>query len=130
MAFERTAGTMKRSLAVIAIKYGLAGIGFALMLFAFAALCAPDLQPEIPAADPEELAAARESRDVSIENEEPLTIIQDVDYREGRNAAWWPTGESPLLRELVESGDLPPVEERVGPEPCVMEGVEGIILSP
>lgn len=40
--------------------------------------------------------------------------------------AWFPKNESPILRELVEEGKLPPVAERVGPEPVVMEGVDGI----
>ncbi|MCD8482090.1 MAG: ABC transporter substrate-binding protein [Verrucomicrobia bacterium] len=30
-----------------------------------------------------------------------------------------------LLSELVREGSLPPLEERIGPEPVVMEGVEG-----
>ncbi len=51
---------------------------------------------------------------------------QEVDYSEGDQAAWWPKGESPILRELVERGKLPPVAERVGPQPAVYCGFAGI----
>ena len=50
----------------------------------------------------------------------------EVDYSEGESAPWYPKGESPLLGELVEEGELEPVHERVGPEPVVELGVEGI----
>ncbi len=40
--------------------------------------------------------------------------------------AWYPKNESPILKELVAEKKLPPLEERIGPEPCVVEGVEGI----
>ena len=34
--------------------------------------------------------------------------------------------EAPMLAELVSSGDLPPVDERVSTNPLVLEGMEGI----
>lgn len=36
------------------------------------------------------------------------------------------TGQSPMLDPLVESGELPPVEERVGSEPMVITPVDGV----
>lgn len=56
----------------------------------------------------------------------PLVLHASVDYAEGPAAAWWPRGESPILAGLVQRGRLPPVHERVGPEPVVMRGVDGI----
>ena len=53
-------------------------------------------------------------------------IWQDVDYTLGSNADWYPRNESPLLAELVARGELPHVDERVGEEPVVLKGVEGI----
>jgi len=53
-------------------------------------------------------------------------LHRQVDYIEGKAAPWYPKGESPILSDLVERGVLPPVAERTGPEPCVMQGVEGI----
>lgn len=55
----------------------------------------------------------------------PPVIAQNVDYRLGATAPWWPKREAPLLAELVQEGKLPPVAERVGSEPVVMKGVEG-----
>jgi len=58
---------------------------------------------------------------------------------QGKLPAWYPRGESPLLAELVDpnagsenveelvkAGKLPPVAVRVGPEPIVLKGVDGI----
>ena len=65
-------------------------------------------------------------RDVSFTEEDQYQLQRDVDYREGETGRWYPKGESPILAELVEEGKLPPVAERVGPEPVVIEGVDGI----
>jgi ABC-type dipeptide/oligopeptide/nickel transport system permease component/ABC-type transport system substrate-binding protein len=56
----------------------------------------------------------------------PPVITRAVDYSVGSSAPWWPRSEAPLLAELVREGKLPPVAERTGPEPVVMEGVDGI----
>lgn len=57
---------------------------------------------------------------------DPPVVQRDVDYAEGEAGAWWPKGESPLLAGLVAEGKLPPVAERTGPEPLVLEGCEGL----
>jgi ABC-type dipeptide/oligopeptide/nickel transport system permease component/ABC-type transport system substrate-binding protein len=75
---------------------------------------------------PSELAAVEALRDTSIDPETPVVIHRDVNYAEGEGGAWYPKAEAPILRELVEEGKLPPVAERVGPEPCVLAGVDGI----
>ena len=69
---------------------------------------------------------AEAQRDISRNLKNAQVIYRQVDYAEGPAVAWHPKGESPFLAELVAAGKLPPVEERVGPEPVVMEGVEGI----
>lgn len=61
-----------------------------------------------------------------IDTDNPTRVNLEVDYSEGTAAAWFPKGEAPILADLVEQGELPPVEERVGPEPLVMRGVDGI----
>jgi ABC-type dipeptide/oligopeptide/nickel transport system permease component/ABC-type transport system substrate-binding protein len=96
------------------------------LLLAFAYLTAPDLPEVIPYTDQEAAKAAREARDVTIDVDHPLVLYRQVDYSEGESAAWYPKGESPVLAKLVKEGKLPPVAERVGPEPAVMEGVDGI----
>ncbi len=57
---------------------------------------------------------------------DPPVFLLDVEEVDGRNASWWPKGESPILSRMVENGELPPVEERVGPEPAVMRGFAGV----
>lgn len=77
---------------------------------------------------PEQIAAARAARDVTFDPSDPSQLPNlhvDVDLS-ATDAPWRPKGESPLLAELVAEGDLPPVAERVGPEPIVMRGVDGI----
>lgn len=92
------------------------------------ARCAqPNLQSPPPAYSEAEIHSVLEAREARIDPDaEPPVVIVDVDYDEGPAAPWFPKGESPLLKELVDQGLLPPVEERVGPEPVVMQGAEGV----
>jgi ABC-type dipeptide/oligopeptide/nickel transport system permease component/ABC-type transport system substrate-binding protein len=114
---------------VFAAKFllGLAGAAALLTVFvlALAKFFRPDLahRPEMPA--PAAAASAELARAARLDPAHPPVIWRDVDYREGPAAAWWPKGESPILAGLVREGKLPPVAERVGPEPLVLEGVDG-----
>ncbi len=100
--------------------------GFVLFIAIWSFLFRPTLQTEPEQVDPAEMALMEELRDFNPGPEDRIRINQEVDYGEGREASWYPKGESPLLRDLVEEGALPPVDERVGPEPVVMLGPEGI----
>ena len=73
---------------------------------------------------PAELAAIKALRDTSIDARHLPTVQRDVDY--SQRGAWFPSQESPLLAELVAEGKLPPVAERVGEEPLILEGPEGV----
>lgn len=73
-----------------------------------------------------EIQAVKELRDITPDLSNQVVIAQTVDYAEGESAAWYPKGESPLLAKLVAEGALPPVAERIGPEPLVLKGVEGL----
>ncbi len=75
---------------------------------------------------PDEIRKVESVREAHGSPTERIRVNQETDYTEGVSAAWFPRGESPMLEELVEAGRLPPVEERVGEEPVVMRGVEGI----
>ena len=56
-----------------------------------------------------------------------LPVVQrEVDYADGPRGAWWPKQEAPVLSALVQETRLPPVAERTGPEPLVLEGCDGI----
>ena len=76
-------------------------------------------------ASPQEVAKVNELRDASYNKEQPPQFFVEVDYSAGANAAWYPKGESPVLKELVQEGKLPPVAERVGPEPLVLRSQDG-----
>lgn len=96
------------------------------LTYLFALIFQPDWSDGHPWTD-DEVHEARELRRQAMEAVEPVEpIYREVDYAEGPAAAWWPRAEAPVLAGLVADGVLPPVAERVGPEPLVMEGPEGI----
>ena len=86
----------------------------------------PDLPLEPITFPPQAVAEVDRLRDTSLNQTGEQVIWQDVNYSQGREASWYPRGQSPILAELVAEAKLPPVEERVGPEPVVLEGVDGI----
>ena len=100
-------------------------LGFLVSLLIWGWLLRPDIRTGLPEPPPEAHFYDQARRGVHVPEELPV-VQRDVDYEAGREGAWWPKGESPMLRELVEEGHLPPVEERVGPEPLVLEGVDDI----
>ncbi|MCC5806929.1 MAG: ABC transporter permease subunit [Opitutales bacterium] len=99
---------------------------FFLFILAWAWLFRPAVPDRPHEYDAEAVARAQETRDERFDSENPPEVFQWVDYSEGENASWFPRGEAPVLAELVEEGHLPPVHERVGPEPVVLKGVDGI----
>ena len=44
----------------------------------------------------------------------------------GELPSWYPREEAPMLAKLVQEGKLPPVAERVGPEPVVTRPLDGV----
>ena len=115
---------MRPHVALLAPLGAFAGLILFLLLWAY--LFRPDIPFDVPVFDPREVAEAEELRAAAIDPQDPVIIWQDVDYAEGPGAAWWPRGEAPVLSELVSEGVLPPVAERVGTEPVVLAGVDGI----
>jgi ABC-type transport system substrate-binding protein len=96
-----------------------------LTLAFFAWVASPDLSAEAVERSAGELAEAARLRRMEIDPADPPVLVKDVDYSLGGRAPWYPKGEAPILKELVREGVLPPVAERVGPEPVVVEGVKG-----
>ncbi|HVU24139.1 MAG TPA: ABC transporter substrate-binding protein [Opitutus sp.] len=86
----------------------------------------PDVGSPPPPPPPALVAQVEASRHVTLDREHPPVIVRDVNYAEGANAAWWPQDESPILRDLEREGQLPPLAERVGPEPLVLAGCDGL----
>ncbi len=101
--------------------------GLTALLYGFGRAFRPDVQTP-PAPPPAaELAAVQKARDGSrlLNLTNPPVITRTVDYN-APQPAWQPRGEAPVLAELVREGRLPPVAQRTGSEPVVMEGVDGI----
>lgn len=103
-----------------------AAIGLILLLSLVSHLAAPKGQAALVKPSTAESAAIVAARQPHIDPVHPLRLHVEVDYAEGKDAAWYPKHEAPILADLVAAGQLPPVAERVGPEPCVMRGVDGI----
>jgi ABC-type dipeptide/oligopeptide/nickel transport system permease component/ABC-type transport system substrate-binding protein len=95
------------------------------MIYGTAAYFRPDVSqmPELPTAA--EIRAGVADRDRLPDIKNPPVIWREVDYA-APDQPWTPREEAPMLHELVGQGLLPPVSERTGPEPVVLEGVEGV----
>jgi ABC-type dipeptide/oligopeptide/nickel transport system permease component/ABC-type transport system substrate-binding protein len=117
---RRIQGSKRRALA----NFGMALSFFLFVLYFFTYLCTPELSAVMPEQKGTDPAILDRNKPVTTEN--LVSLVRDVDYSEGEEADWYPKGESPMLAELVAEGKLPPVHERVGPEPVVVEGIEGI----
>ncbi len=102
-----------------------AALGLTLVLVAAGAFFRPDLSQRPPMPSAAAAAAARTARVARLDPSHPPIVWRNVDYTARERGAWWPKGESPILAELVREGRLPPVAARTGPEPLVLEGVEG-----
>ncbi len=105
-----------------------AALGLVGLLYAAAAALRPDVAtaPRPPPAA--ELAAVNRAREQArrLDLASPPVILRRVDYAATGEQPWRPRGEAPILAELVAEGVLPPVPERVGLEPAVLQGVDGI----
>jgi len=109
-----------------AISFVATALALVAMVWIAGWLLLPDSDQARKVYTPEEIKAAEEARDVRFDPDDLPVIHQDVDYSEGEQASWYPKGESPILAKLVKEGKLPPVHERVGSEPIVLKGCEGI----
>jgi len=103
-------------------RYGAAALFLFGAVFLFIRMLTPQLAEAPRVLDAEQAQALAELRASGIVAEDPPVRWQDVDHGAGAEAPWWPRVEPELLRPLVEAGDLPPVAERTGPEPLVLEG--------
>jgi len=117
---------VKRTFAWCGFELLVAAVGLTAILYVCALGLRPDVHTLPPPPSPAEVAKAKAERLLTLHPDDPPRIQRDVDYSAGPSAAWWPKGESPVLAELVHEGKLPPVADRVGPEPIVMQGVDGI----
>ncbi len=102
------------------------GLFIFLLYYFWGGVTKPELEVEPIVYSPEKLREQEELWDYKFDEDDLFSVQREVDYSEGSSGAWYPKGEAPILAELVQEGKLPPVAERVGPEPVVIEGVDGI----
>ncbi|MGC4032132.1 MAG: ABC transporter substrate-binding protein [Tepidisphaeraceae bacterium] len=88
------------------------------LLWSCAWLLRPNVQPRPVSYTPAAAAAAIASRDLKFDPHHLPTLHVNADVK--------PTGESPLLADLVKAGKLPPLAERMPTEPTVMTGKDGV----
>ena len=120
-------GKMKKApYLVIAGRYFGAAIGMILLFWLSGWALRPSVGEKKPLPPREKIEQADQYRNLKMDKENPPVIYRYVDYSEGKAGSWWPKGESPVITPLVQAGKLPPVAERVGSEPAVAEGIEGI----
>src|SRR5438045_514870 len=89
-----------------------------LFMWGVAASVRPELSQRPSPYTPEQVAAAEKARDVSFDREHTPTLYRHIHVE--------PKNESPILKDLVDAGKLPPLKDRLPKEPAVMEGVDGI----
>lgn len=120
--------TVRKRYLVILAGFTTAALVFTALLYVIGAAVRPDVITPAGAPPAAELASVEASRRAAklLDLAHPSVVTKAVDYAVGARAPWWPKAEAPVLAELVREHHLPPVAERVGPEPVVMEGVDGI----
>lgn len=96
------------------------------LLWLFAWLTRNDATVDSVEYTKEQIEQTRQLRDITFDADDRLRFHVPVDYSLGEDADWYPEGEPPILEDMVEAGKLPPVAERVGPEPCVVRGADSI----
>ena len=97
-----------------------AALGLFVLLWAFGWVLLPDLDTQAFDYSEEQIAQAREARDVSFSPEDLYALHVQPD------TPVTPTGQSPILAELVEQGELPPLTQRLPDKPIVRRGRDGI----
>lgn len=95
-------------------------------LYIWSDILRPELVEEPIYYSPDKIEYTKELRDITFTEDDIYQIQKDVNYSEGELGLWYPKSESPLFADLVIEGKLPPVIERVGSEPVVLNGVDGI----
>lgn len=114
---------------IVSVIYTVSALTSLFLMLLFFSWCfkpAENVAQQAPEVPLHELAKVNELRDLSYNKEKPPQLFVDVNYDLGAKAEWYPKGESPILKELVKEGKLPPVAERVGPEPLVLRGLDHI----
>ena len=106
-----------RLLASVAVLFG--------ALAALAWLTSGKIPDERRTFDAEALKQLDEWRNLEVPGDQPESPFVSVDYPLKPSDPAYPSTQSPILAGLVEEGVLPPVFERTGAQPLVLEGPDG-----
>ena len=109
----------------VALAGAAGGLFWVVAFWGWSVLVEPKAIPEMTPARADEIERVTQARKLEWDPANPPVFVKEVDYSEGPSASWWPKEEAPLLTDLVERGILPPVAERVGSEPLVIDGPDG-----
>ena len=82
------------------LTVALAWLGFGAVLYAWGAMLRPPLDTKPLVYSKEKLKEIETLRDVGFDAKNPPIIQRDVNYAQGKSAAWFPKGQSPILAEL------------------------------
>lgn len=107
------------------LRLGLTAVTLAATLWLCSLLFRPE-QVAPPVYSLAEITDIAARRALALHPDHPPRLVQQVDYTEGPSAQWWPQADPPVIAGHVSAGRLPPVAERTGSEPIVLEGVDGI----
>lgn len=98
--------------------------GLAVLSYVLAWILAPRLPNQVVPRSSADIAAMQALK-APFDVGHPLRVQREVDYALGQTAPWWPKAEAPVLADLVAQGKLPPAAERTGPEPVVVDPIDG-----
>jgi ABC-type transport system substrate-binding protein len=101
-------------------------VGFLIFLVVLAWSARPQMEQAPRPPPPETVQELRDALNAKLDPANPQRLQVEVEYTQGTNTAWFVKNESPLLAELVKDGKLPPLSERIGPEPIVYRGPDSI----
>lgn len=103
----------------------LSAVVFVLGLVALGSAFRPNLHQPPAERSRQEVALAAQNRDVSFDpngGDALPRIEKPVDPLLLYDVPSFPQGQSPILEELVAAGKLPPLLDRIGPQPVVLDG--------
>lgn len=115
-----------RSALKLLVSFLLVGLGFLALILGVAWWIRPNMASAPIARSPAVVAKVRESRRPKINSLNPPRVQVDVDYAQpnAELAAWFPKGEPKILKPLVKARLLPPLVERIGREPLVLQSAQ------
>ena len=110
------------------------------MLLIFSALIRPNVDQDQVQYTAQQIQEVQRDRQMPSGRPQPIRVSVEVPQQQQQEAlryfneqrdssqlpAWYPKAQSPLLDPLVKDGVLEPVDQRVGPEPLVMRGCDGL----